>query len=97
MEDAARKVRRAAKRAAKQVEEVAATAAAASATKPAPAEVLVSVPVVSKEAVKPSKVPDTPICFLFPGQGSQALGMLNVRNAICAAVRSVCHFALYSA
>lgn len=32
-------------------------------------------------AARPSsiKAPDTPIAFLFPGQGSQAVGMLKVR------------------
>jgi hypothetical protein len=79
VEDAARKVRKAAKRAAKHAEEVAATADAASTAKPAPAEIPTGAPAVSKEAAKPTKVPDTPVCFLFPGQGSQALGMLNVR------------------
>lgn len=29
-------------------------------------------------AAKPKAAPATPIAFLFPGQGSQALGMLNV-------------------
>ena len=28
---------------------------------------------------KPAAVPATPIAFLFPGQGSQAVGMLKVR------------------
>ena len=81
VEDAARKARKAAKRAAKQVEEVTSTAAAAPAVKPAPPAGATSAPVTSKEAANPAKVPDTPICFLFPGQGSQALGMLNVRFA----------------
>lgn len=61
-EEAARKERKAAKRAAK---ERAATVIE-EATEAAP-------------ATGSAAVPSTPIAFLFPGQGSQALGMLNVR------------------
>ena len=46
--------------------------AAASEASPAPAAHPGSVPAVRRP------VPDTPIAFLFPGQGSQAVGMLKV-------------------
>ncbi len=77
VEEAARKVKKAAKRAAKQAAD-AAEADAAEAGKSAPA----SPPAAaagSAAAAKSAAAPQTPICFLFPGQGSQALSMLNVR------------------
>ncbi len=77
VEEAARKVKKAAKRAAKQAADAAETAAAEPGKTP-PAETPAAT-AGSAVAAKPAAAPQTPICFLFPGQGSQALGMLNVR------------------
>ena len=81
VEEAARKVKKAAKRAAKQAADAAEEAAAADAGKAAPAEPPAAA-ASGAAAAKPAAVPQTPICFLFPGQGSQALGMLNVRYTL---------------
>ena len=63
-EDAARKERKAAKKAAKERAAVTITESPAENATPVAA---------------PQTAAKTPIAFVFPGQGSQALGMLNVR------------------
>lgn len=74
IEEAARKEKKAVKKAAKE----AAAAVPAIAAGPT-AAVLAPVATVAMSA--PAHiVPKTPIAFLFPGQGSQALGMLDVRT-----------------
>lgn len=76
IEEAARKEKKAAKKAAK---EAAATAAVPAITAGPTAPVVAPLPSVAASA--PAHIaPMTPITFLFPGQGSQALGMLDVRS-----------------
>ena len=76
IEEAARKEKKAAKKAAK--EAAAATAVPAITAGPT-APVVAPLPSVDASA-SAHIVPKTPITFLFPGQGSQALGMLDVRS-----------------
>ena len=47
---------------------------------PPPASASAAAPAAAPAAAKPA--PNTPIAFLFPGQGSQAVGMLKVREVL---------------
>ena len=73
-DEAERKKRKAEKRKKAAMEAAAPAAGKAGEAKPEPAAASASAAAATPKA----PVPDTPVAFLFPGQGSQAVGMLKV-------------------